>query len=294
MVPRLALFLVLAGCAGPEISPAPPGDSPLPDTGSVVPDFADAEPEPTLSLDDLAVMVQRPFGAGSPNARTLRDTYLGMMAMGDEACPGSTTNITQDFVLGCTAPSGYYYSGVCMYGEIEVDDGVGGHTSIWGLGGDFELAYPDGATFAAGGGVTWEARTAADGAQTFASNVRGTWQDLSQQNWLGEGLSALVDIYGGQTSEGAHYVTVDGGIAVGDVDLYFDTLTWDWSGPCAGAPTGALRFRDTRGYWYVWTLGDDCDVCGEVVFHDDVPYGELCLDLTPLGGEIYYSNAPEP
>ncbi len=292
MVASLLLPFLLVGCADPP--PDVVATVPEADTGSAVPTFLAEDPEPDLTLEALTTMILQPFGRGTPNGRALRDTYLAMMAMGDADCPGSTTNITQDFVLGCTAASGYYYSGVCMYGVIEAQDGAGNRTSIWGLGGDFELADPDGAYFAAGGGVTWEGRTAPDGSQTFTSNIRGTWQDEAQANWLGDGLSCLVDIYGGQTAAGAHYVTVDGGIAVGDVDLYFDALTWDWSGACAGAPTGELRFRDTRGYWYAWNLGDDCDPCGEVVFHDAVSLGELCLDLTPIGEDIYYNNAPEP
>ena len=126
------------------------------------PPYEAEEPEAEWTAEEVGQSFTEAFGGGFPNGDLMRDTYLSIMAQGDATlCPVFASeyegdypdDITEENILGCTATSGYYYSGVCMYDYAEsVDDA--GTTYIWGLGGDFLLAYPDGAEFAAGGGAT--------------------------------------------------------------------------------------------------------------------------------------------
>ncbi len=294
MGPLPSLLSALLGCVEPSCTTDCVSDSGGDTADAVEGDsgvapYVAEEPTPDWSIEEVREQIFGAFATGLPHAGTLRNTYLTMMAEGDADCVGSATIITQDYILGCVADSRYYYSGVCVYDEASFAEGSGSSTT-WGLGGDFELAYPDGRRFAAGGGATWNGFRANNGDERFSSNIRGTWLDESQTNWLGEGLSALFDITGG-VSDGKSHVTVDGGVAIGATDLYFDAMTWDWGGACAGAPVGDLRLRDPRGYWYIWSLEDDCDTCGDVVFHGDTLLGELCVDLTPVGEDAYRGNA---
>ncbi|MDP2312031.1 MAG: hypothetical protein Q8P41_03935 [Pseudomonadota bacterium] len=283
----LLLPVLLASCAEPDAPCADDCDTaaepPIGDTG--VPIYVQEDPLPEMTAEDVGAALTEVLAHGFPNGPMLRDIYLGMMAEGDESCPGSETIITEEYILGCVAPSGYYYSGVCVYEGFEITDETGS-TASWGLGGDFLLKYPSGAVFEAGGGATYMGHVGPDGSQSFESTLRGTWADESSDLWVGEGFSGLFEASGGTTG-GQPWLNVHGGVAVGDADLFFDEVAWDWGGACAGKPVGAVHLRDPRGYWYVWTLGDDCDTCGNVVFHDEIELGELCLDLESLGTDAW-------
>lgn len=291
-----ALLPLLFGCREPGCGAPCEG---LGDDGKTAPPpYTAEEPEAEWTAEDVGQTITEVFGGGFPNGVLMRDTYMAIMAESDPTlCPVFASEYTGDYpdditeenILGCTATSGYYYSGVCMYDELETTDDAG-YTLIWGLGGDFLLAYPDGSEFAAGGGVTYTGVRATDGTETFDSTTRGTWYDESLQNWLGQGFSGLFSTTGGLDADG-HWVTVHGGVAVGSADLFFDEVTWTWSDTCDGQPSGVINLRDERGYWYAWTLPDDCSGCGNVVFHDSDDLGELCLDLAALGVDIYDSAA---
>lgn len=281
----------LLGCAGPGACEAEGCDSTADDTpaDTGVPIFVQEDPTPEWTAPEVGATLGEVLAHGFPSGRVLKDTYLAMMAEGDSSCPGSDTIITEEYILGCLAPSGYYYSGVCVY-EGESFENEAGTTTVWGLGGDFLLRYPDGDVFEAGGGATYMGQRMPDGDETYQSDLRGTWIDASSDSWLGQGFSGLFSTTGGVRA-GEPWVTIDGGVAIGSADLYFDDVRWDWGGPCEGSPAGSLRLRDTRGYWYVWSLDGDCDTCGNVVFHGDTDLGELCLDLEPLGAEVWQSVA---
>ncbi|MDP2305694.1 MAG: hypothetical protein Q8P18_06675 [Pseudomonadota bacterium] len=293
LVSRLLLPL-LHGCAGGDACEGAAEGAcdtseatPRVDTG--VPIFAQEDPTPEWTAIDVGDTLREVLAHGFPNAQALKETYLGMMANGDASCPGSDTILSEAYILGCVAPSGYFYSGVCVY-EGNVLENEAGTTTSWGLGGDFLLEYPDGDVFEAGGGATWSGQQTPDGDETYESALRGTWIDASSETWLGQGFSGLFEARGGVRA-GEPWVAIDGGVAIGDADLYFDDLRWDWGGPCRGTPAGSVRLRDTRGYWYVWSLEGDCDICGDVVFHGDTNLGPLCLDLQPLGADVWHSLA---
>lgn len=279
-----------AGCG----APCEAGETP--DAGA--PPYVAEDPAPLWTAEEVGTTLNQTFGTGFPNGTLLRDTYLGMLSQGDYGeCPIFTgeysgpfpDDLTEQNILGCTASSGYSYSGVCQYDE-ETFEGETGTTVIWALGGDFELAYPDGARFGAGGGVAWQGHRAADGVDSsFETTIRGTWFDESSEVWLGQGFSGLFSVRGSETS-GIPSLGIHGGVAIGDIDLFFDEMSWDWA-TCDGLPHGQVRLRDTRGYWYVWTLEDDCDACGDVIFHGDTNLGELCLDLSSVGEDAYHAMA---
>ncbi len=84
------------------------------------------------------------------------------------------------------------------------------------------------------------------------------------------------------TEDDQRHLSVTGGLAIGQTDLYLEQVAWDQSGPCMGKTTGTIWIREPTGYWYSWALGDDCDGCGEIRFSDSLDMGEVCLDLAYL------------
>ncbi len=112
---------------------------------------------------------------------------------------------------------------------------------------------------------------------TFEVGVQGSWRDESAEGWLGAGYSGVF-LAIGEKNPDIQKLNISGGIAIGDKATHLD-LDWDLAGRCGGAAMGSIRLRDSRGYWYTWTLGDDCDTCGGVVYHEVDDLGDLCLDL---------------
>lgn len=265
------------------------------DTAAMV--YSTDEPPPLWTLDEVGQQLETLLSFGAPNPVDISETYQRVMAEGDELCPGDPRDLGQ--ILGCTAENGYFYSGIAWL-EVSETTQVEDHEVLldWYHGGDFEILRTDGTRFAGGGDLEYDtepleeedADTPIDGGLTTFT-VAGTWVDDSQSGWMGQGFSG---VYTGElTVSGPDYaLSINGGVAVGELDLNFVEMGWSTAGDCQGATTGAVQLRDARGYWYEWDLGVDCDGCGQVIFHQDQDLGELCLDLDDWGGAMVALSRP--
>lgn len=268
----------------------------LEDTGAMV--YSTDDPAPLWTADEVGQQLEALVTYGPPNPVEIAETYVRVMAEGDALCPGDLRDLGQ--ILGCTAENGYYYSGIAWL-EISQVTELEGHEVLldWYHGGDFEILRADGTRFAGGGDLDYasepleEDDTDAgpiDGLLTTFT-VAGTWVDTGQRGWLGQGFSG---VYTGEiTLDGPDYaMSINGGVGLGELDLNFVNVGWSTAGACHGATTGRIQIRDARGFWYDWDLGDDCDGCGPVVFHQDQDLGELCLDLDDWGGAMVALSRP--
>lgn len=281
-----ALCLCLAACAP---TGGNPGAGVAEDTAAMV--YSTEPPEPLLTNDEIALALEALVALGAPNGHDIAETWLERLSHGDELCPGHPAVIEVP-PGGCRTAEGWYFSGIGWYELSDSETGAGGETVELSYynGGDFEIIPPDGLRFA-GGGELRATTTDEEGTRTTAFELLGSWIDEGRSDWLGAGFSA---VYTGTITGSPHgnALTLTGGLSVGDTDLYMDGLALDEAGACAGALMGTIAVRDARGYWSTLDLGDDCDACGAVTFHEDQDQGELCLDLSSWGQELIRMNAP--
>ncbi len=287
----LLVALVLTGCSPSDcVQDCSQGDggsaAEEEDTAAMV--YSTEDPDPVWNADEVGTVITTLTAFGAPNPVDIANDFADILAVGDGACPADPYSLQH---TPCTSESGYYYQGVGWLYVAETMDLAGRAVpSTWFHGGDFEILRPDGSRLAGGGDLKYFSEF--DETQSVTSFiVAGTWDDSARDDWLGAPFSG---VYTGEIvhQEGAWSFTVNGGIGVGDVDSQFVDVVWDSASACEGAPTGMIQVRDARGYWYAWDLGDDCDACGEVIFHQDQDLGELCLDLKDWGGGMAYLSSP--
>ncbi len=121
--------------------------------------------------------------------------------------------------------------------------------------------------------------------------MKGSWIDEDRQDWLGQGFSAVIDATLTRSDAGTA-VAITGGLSVAELNVYLDDLRFGTAATCPDGLAGAMRVRDERGYWTTWALGEDCDACGTVTFHEDQDQGELCLDLSDWADAMVAANTP--
>lgn len=280
--------LLLAGCAGSATDDSGGGHGE--DTAAMT--WSGEEATPTLSLDDISAQLLALQALDAPNGQDITSTFLGHLEQGDESCPGGGEGHLNRPADACQTSEGWYYEGIGWYDLNESEVGAGGEVIELSYyhGGDFVMFSPAGKRFA-GGGDLLVVTTTAEGERVTEMDLKGTWVDEANPLWLGAGFSAVYTSTVTSSSEGMR-ITLLGGMSVGSTDLFLDDLSYGTTGTCPGALTGALQIRDARGFWTEWALGDDCDTCGEVIFHGDQDLGELCLDLSGWGESLLWLNAP--
>lgn len=286
---RWALLLAAGGCSGgglPDPSGADTGASrPTEDTAWM--SYPANEPSPTWSLEDVSAALSVVTGYGAVNTLDIAYAYQAAMDHADASCPGGP-GLSIDLILGCTTDEGWTYAGIAWL-DITSEDEISGAPLSYKQGGDFEIQYPDGGSFE-GGGETTVTTTRTEGRQESEVDFKGTWRDDSDDGWLGAGISGVFEATVINT-EDEHSATLDGGLTIGDSTLNFDrTIFGDLD--CPAGVQGAIGLRDDKGYWYEWQLGDDCDECGDVVFHGDQEMGELCLDVSTWAAATYLNWLP--
>lgn len=279
---------MLAGC-GPERASEAHTGAPAEDT--VAMSWSTEEPAPLLDAEAVAAALEAVVALGAPSGYDIAMAWLAHLDSGDPACPGDEA-FMEFPAEGCTASSGAYFSGIGWYEVTEAEVGAEGELVELSFyhGGDFAILDPEGARFA-GGGELRSSTTTEGATRTVALHMEGSWVEEGREGWLGAGFSA---VYEGEVllAPGELSVTITGGLGVGEADLFLDGLAWSSAGDCAGQLRGALGLRDARGYWTRWELGERCDGCGALTFHDDQDLGELCLDLSAWGEELALKNAP--
>lgn len=280
------LLLSLLGCA-PSPATAPEAGE---DTAAM--HLHVDVPEPLWGVDDVGAALYRIMGLGAPNPADITQTFLALMSEGDLSCPGHDEWMETP-PDGCETNGGYRYQGVASYeagGVLELADGTTVDAN-YGHSGDYEIFRPDGSRFAGGGGLAYDTKDE-EGSRTNIVEVHGTFLDEAHEGWLGLGFSGVFVAFARSDSDGGWAYEVTGGMALGADVFSFDEVRWDSADACAGKAQGSISLRDPRGYWTEWRLGDDCDLCGEVVFYEDQELGELCLDTQPWGQSFYFLNVP--
>lgn len=244
------------------------------------------DPEPAWDLTEVGTQLEAALSGGMPNPVHLEARYTELLfEHGNMECPGGHGDGDDFFHLFCTTEEGYTFEGIALRSRKEIVD-IGVALQQWSLSGDFSIGYPadtygEGQMLKGAGGLSSHGETQDEAMQWWMS-WNGSWSDSATEGWLAKGVSLLMSYEGGVTTDNRRYLTATGGLAIGQTDLYLDEVRWDESGPCLGKTTGDLSIREPSGHWYTWSLGDDCDGCGEVVFSDSLDMGELCLDLSTL------------
>lgn len=239
--------------------PAPTGDpGPLVDTGWE-PNPTRADIEPTWTGDEALDRLQAALDAGLPSPQLARDTFLGLIEVGQDAtCPG-TTDFDGAEPLGCLSESGYLYAGISQY--LEDPNG-------WALGGDFEIREPSGRIFHGAGHVFVHGNV-----HGSFMEFSGSWIHEAGEDWLDPGASGVF-----QANTGGGRIELLGGLSLRGASLHFDeVLIQDHP----QSMSGRVGIRDPAGAW--WWLELDNDGCGPLTFADqDVTTG--CIDLAaPIG-----------
>jgi len=217
-----------------------------------------------MTAQDTADRIAGALQDGVPRPTPLIDAYLDLMANGDENCPGDLYQITDDFILGCEASTGYQYSGVSDYINASKE---GADYQL--LAGDFIIATPSGEEFRLGGGA--ELYTMPDGSSQSLVGGSVTWEG-GEEGWMSGGSSMWMIA----TTQNDRF-SLQGAVGMNNADLYFDEVYFDPS-VCDG-PIGSIRVRGDDDHWYTLTRQSDCDPCGTVTFHD-TDIGTGCADLS--------------
>ena len=280
-------------------------------SSGVSPDSSDWEPDPFWTVDEVASQLEAFMAMGVPSGREITRVYDELMSHGDGLCP-SPGDVFEALNSGCISAEGYQYTGIgwLHYGVKRADDGV---PLEWNHGGDFEIIRPDGSVFAGGGEMVMAPAMRFDGEpgagalelddrelldqagviEQWTLDVHGSWVDDARDDWLGKGFSGVILAEVREdTRAGEAMARLHGGMAVGDIDLFFDETVWFGDSRCEQGVVGTIRLRDPRGYWVAWELESDCDSCGELVFHEDQSMGELCLDMSTWSRQVYAAWAP--
>lgn len=280
-----AVSLLLPSLLGCAPAPAPGEDT------AAMHLYLDA-PEPLWGAEEVGAILSRIMGLGSPNPFDITQEFLSLMSAGDLSCPGHDEWMETP-PEGCETNVGYRYQGVAVYeadAVLELADGTM-VDARFGHSGDYEIFRPDGTRFAGGGGLAYDTLEET-GSRTNLIELHGTFLDEGDEGWLRLRFSGVFVAAARSDADGGWAYAVTGGMALGDDVFSFEEVSWDSADACAGKARGTISLRDPRGYWTAWRLGDDCDLCGEVVFDEDQALGELCLDTTPWGQSLYLQNVP--
>ncbi len=251
------------------------GDDPT--TG--LPDLESPTSQPTWTISDMEAALAEALAEGFPEPWTVRDTYLDFFTHGDEICPGHDDYIEATWLYGCTAESGYWFSGVSEY--VTMSGSVDLTTyDAWQVSGDLLFIDLEGQRFEGGGHIFANDKTI-DSQPAFDAQILGTWIWEGHDGWLGgEGTSSVLDVLG-RTNDGKAQLIFDGATSWSGFSLYFEDLVF--TSECDHAVDGNLAIRDPSGAWH-WMSYTDCSPCVDVAFggFDSEVSGEACLDFTPL------------
>jgi hypothetical protein len=263
------MLLVLAACA-PSEPPAPvvppsedtAGDT---DTGGDTAETGPEVPPPALTASEVGAALNAALSGGIPTFPEAIGAFSALMALGVGCTPDDRFFKILD-PEGCLAPSGVTYSGAG--GAVGGWDDAG-EVYAYELRGDLVIIDAAGVPYEMGGDIDTVV-TPYVGGLAFSQQFLGTFRYPAAPTgsaWIEAGIG----------DDGALVAQVDGGYDLGGASVYFDALTV--GGACGSAPTGAIRLRDVSGYWYVFTYGPECDMCGDVAYAGD-SLGAACVDPT--------------
>jgi len=267
------IWLLLA-CTASDSTPQSikPDDSPVPhtqeDTGPPsLPDITSSGAEPSLTPTEVAQRIGLAWST-PPDPGEVVSTYESLMRMGDAECPGNEFNITDQWLYGCTATTGYSYAGVSeLFYDTVASRGVSGELA--GVAGDFWIDAVSGATLEGGGHAVVIRETG-----LWVSDIAGSWKWDEGTPWLANGFSGSLTI---EFVENL-MITLQGAANISGTHVAAQGFTL--AAPCDYGPSGQLSLRDPGGGWYTMDFVG-CEPCTDVFFEGE-HLGEACVDLSGL------------
>jgi len=238
------------------------------DTGETgLPAIEQSLVEPSLTPVQVAEQLSEAL-ADLPDPEEAIEAYLVLMSHGDETCPGSEHIITDTWLYGCDASTGYAYAGVSDWLEGTFDQG-GQILELNGVAGDFRIDRPDGTRLDAGGHAI-----ALSNSDMWIGELVGSWRFGQGSPWLVHGYSGhlVVEVIRDIMSRIRGAINVNGThLAARDLVLM---------AACGYGPAGGLSLRDANGGWYRMDF-TECNDCATVSF-EGTALGEACVDFGPL------------
>ena len=261
------MIWVLLACTGqPTLDGQKATPATLTDTGTPgLPDIGETQATPSMTAEEVAQTIALAMST-PPDPDEIIDTYLWLMGEGDTICPGDPLNITDIWLYGCDASTGYSYAGVTEWiDDIFVEGPIVG--TVKGLAGDFWIDTPEGHQLEAGGhSVKISSET------VWIAEIAGSWAWSDGPDWLSSGSS------GNLTQEYIKdiYVAFRGAANISGIHIAGHDLTFPEA--CGGHPVGSVSLRDPTGGWYRLDF-PSCDSCTDVVF-EGTSVGEACVDFS--------------
>ncbi len=265
------MIWVLLACTAPQDT------QPVADTGSPLPGSERPVTEPEWDLPTLESELNWLLSQGFPTSQAAMEQYLEVMSHGDSVCPGNEEYIDATNLRGCTADSGYFYSGVSTYERQSFTEEGGNQISFEGSTGDYLFRNPDGLEMEGGGHQTL----------AIVVNPQGEVNNVFSEHSGSFIWQAHDGVYKEQVSGSLQVVAVEvgdfkqlhmqGAISYLGHALFFETDLWEECGWRSDA--GVVEVRDPSGGWF--TLGpQSCQSdCMTATFAGEVQ-GEVCVDLS--------------
>ena len=256
------ILLLLLSCGS---SPSKTGKDTA--TTSSTPDLPSVEQtlvEPMMTADQVATAISEALTT-PPDPAAINTAYRFLMSQGDSTCPGNEDHITDTWLYGCEAETGYSYAGVSAWIE-EFPDDMPGTNTLSGVSGDFWIEDPEGNRLE-GGGHSVEV----SGDSIWVGEMSGSWRWEGGDPWLVHGFSGRISIefFPGLLAQMNGAADINGThISATDLSL---------AASCDYQPSGSLSLRDPNGGWYTMQFSD-CDPCTSVSFEGE-PQGEACVDM---------------
>lgn len=263
------IWLWLACTAPQDVQPV--------DTGVQLPGSERPVTEPEWDLATLESELNWLLSQGFPTSRDAMEQYLEVMSHGDSVCPGNKEYIDATNLRGCTADSGYFYSGVSTYERQFFTEENGNEISFEGSTGDYLFRNPEGEEMEGGGHQTL----------AIVVNPLGEVNNVFSEHSGSFIWQAHDGVYQEQVSGSLQVVAVEygdfkqlhmqGAISYLDHSLFFETDLWEECG--WRSEDGIVEVRDPSGGWF--TLGpQSCQSdCMTATFAGEAQ-GEVCVDLS--------------
>ncbi|MES2642918.1 MAG: hypothetical protein V4850_25765 [Myxococcota bacterium] len=290
--PALALLTLLCACSPAPVDTDAAIDT-WTDTGTPpAPEYREIAPQWTA--EEAVAYLEEVFAYGWLDPVYTWGEFNGLLAFGDEECPGNNLQSISS-LWGCWSDSGYWYlgPGSFTWQESEGTDAEGAYLleELRTREGDFEILTPSGERFVSGASYEWSRLTYPR--RTLASTVfRGSMQWTgSDRAWLANSMSAALWTtaqIGGGTS-----VRIMGAYGVDGHYVYFEDLFFDGDS-CGWQPKGgAVHLRQADQSSTVLTFDDDCSGCVDVTWEDQ-DLGRVCADWSAYALDIANTTTGAP
>ena len=255
----------------------PTADTAAPTTPAEVPEIPELESpaaQAQWSAADIEAAIAAALVDGYPDAGYLHTAYLEVLSHGDTTCPGHETYIDDTWLYGCTADSGYWYSGVSEY----IEETTSEYEGVL-IAGDVRFEDPSSNVFSIGGHAAVATGSKGEQRVTFLE-ISGSWiwQGDPTASWLAGGISGSQNTLIGR-GDAMDMIELSGAISFNGVSLDFAELRL--LSMCDWQPVGVLSIRDPTGIWHRLDYGEECSACAQGSW-EDTDLGEVCPDLSPI------------